>query len=232
MIDRKAFYAAVRVSVFGGYLFSETVSGIDAILDEWERRKLKDKRWLAYMLGTVYRECGARMLPVREGFSASDAAARAFVRRQGYKYATEVNGQVYYGRGLVQLTWTTNYKKMADLLEVDLLAKPDLALEPPIASKIMFEGMIRGTFTGKSLALYFNDHGEDWISARRVINGLDHAGDVAEVAQKFNRALREAGEIVGAVPLPKPKPAPPTPATPPRARSWVDILLSVIRRKA
>jgi predicted chitinase len=30
----------------------------------------------------------------------------------------------YYGRGLVQLTWRNNYKKMGDLLGLDLVHHP------------------------------------------------------------------------------------------------------------
>ena len=65
-------------------------------------------------------------------------------------------GQVYYGRGFVQLTWARNYKTMADLLGVDFLNHPELALELDNATKIMFAGMTKGLFTGKSLGNYFN----------------------------------------------------------------------------
>lgn len=222
MIDRRKFFAEIRNAPFGGALLAETVQGIDAILDEWERRKLTDKRWLAYMLATVRRECGIRMLPVREGFGKTDQASRKFVRRQGYRYAQEVNGHVYYGRGLVQLTWAENYAKMTSLLGIDLLSNPDLALDPAVAAKVMFEGMIRGTFTGKSLATYFSDHESDWRNARKIINGLDHADEIATVAKQFYAALDAAGDATGV----------PKAVTPPRSRSrsWLDALLSPFRK--
>jgi putative chitinase len=222
MIDRKTFFAEIRNAPFGGSLLPEAVRGIDAILDEWERRKLTDKRWLAYMLATVHRECGIRMLPVREGFGKTDQASRKFVRRQGYRYAREVNGHVYYGRGLVQLTWAENYAKMSSLLGIDLVGNPDLALDPAVAARIMFEGMIRGTFTGKSLTIYFTHHASDWRNARKIINALDHADEIAAVAKQFYAALKTAGDTTG---VPKAVPPPPS-----RSRSWLDALLSPFRK--
>lgn len=229
MIDRRKFFAEIRRAPFGGVLSLDTVRGIDAILDEWERRKLTDKRWLAYMLATVRRECGIRMLPVREGFGVDDDASRRFVKRQGYPYAKEVGGHVYYGRGLVQLTWTDNYRKMSDLLELDLVNKPDLALDPAIAAKIMFEGMIRGTFTGKSLAHYFTAQDSDWRNARKIVNGLDHADEIAATAKAFYAALKAAGETSG-IQQPVKTDSPAATAAPAKARSWVDILLSPFKR--
>ena len=35
------------------------------------------------------------------------------------------------------------------------------------ATNIMFIGMIKGLFTGKSLANYFNQTTEDWVNARK-----------------------------------------------------------------
>lgn len=209
---RKTFFDAMRESVFNGALKQTTVDGINAILDEWERRKLTDLRWLAYMLATCHGEVGTDMQPVREGFTRTDAAARAYVTRQKYAYAKEINNHVYYGRGLVQLTWEANYRAMGKLLGLDLAANPDLALIPAVAVKIMFEGMIRGTFTGKSLALYFNDHGEDWVSARRIINGTDKAAAFAAVGKQFYAALKLAEaykpppDIEPILPVPTPKP--------------------------
>lgn len=213
-MNRRVFFYKIRLEPFRGALSQWTVVGCNAILDEWQRRGLTDLRWLAYMLATVRGECGVNMMPVREGFAKSDATARAFVARQGYKYAAEVNGQVYYGRGLVQLTWDRNYREMGKLLGIDLLNNPDLALKPDIAAKIMFEGMIRGTFTGKKLSDYFNDSVTDWTNARKIINGLDKAAQFATWGRQFYAALMEAKRAadtpappdIAPVPVPKPKP--------------------------
>lgn len=208
-INRRIFFDKIRLDPFRGALAPQTVNGCSAILDEWERRGLRDLRWLADMLATARGECGPNMLPVREGFASSDDAARAYVNRQGYRYAKEVNGHVYYGRGLVQLTWDYNYKKMGDLLNIDLVNNPDEALKPHVAAAIMFEGMIRGTFTGKKLADYFNATVTDWINARRIINGTDKAAQFAAWARSFHAALTAASDV--AAPSPDVEPVPPKP---------------------
>lgn len=224
MIDRKVFFDQVRKTIFSGSLAQETVKGIDAILDVWEEQtRLTDLRHLAYMLATVRGECGYRMLPVREGFSSTDEIARAYVARKGYKYAAVVNGHVYYGRGLVQLTWDFNYRAMSDILGIDLYNNPDLALQPDIAAAIMFEGMRRGTFTGKKLSDYLNDVVTDWVEARRIINGLDRAHEFADWGEKFHAALLAAYDpkLVKAPTVPPPPDIPkPVPAAPEEKGFW------------
>lgn len=207
MLARTVFFNKVRVHPFNGNLSQKAVDGCNAILDEWERRGLTDMRWLAYMLATVLAECGLNMSPVREGFKLTDADSRFFVAKRNYKYAKVVNGQVYYGRGLVQLTWDYNYKTMGELLGINLLANPDLALSLPVAVRIMFEGMIRGKFTGKKLADFFST-GADFYNARTIINGHDRAGEIEGYAKAFLLAL-EAAKLITPLPPdiqpPKPK---------------------------
>lgn len=79
---------------------------------------------------------------------------------------------------------------MGKLLNYPLLKYPELALEPEISARIMIEGMTRGIsnrgdFTGVSLENYFNNHKEDPINARRIINGLDQAKKIADYYNKF-----------------------------------------------
>lgn len=190
MIDRKRFFASITPTPLARPLRQSQVTTLDAMITEYERREWTDLRWLAYMMGTVLRECGRPMAPVREGFAKTDAAARAYVKRKGYRYAKVVNGNVYYGRGLVQVTWIENCKALTDLahaqgFDVDFVANPDLLLEPKWAVWAMFEGMSRGTFTKKKLSDYFNDRTADWMNARRIINGLDHAAEVAGNGKMF-----------------------------------------------
>lgn len=194
MINRKKFFDGIRQGPFSGKLQPSTVKGCTAILDEVEKRNVTDLRHIAYMLATSLGECGENMLPVREGFKATDAESRAYVKRKKYAYAVEKNGQVYYGRGLVQLTWDYNYKKMGTWLNIDLLNNPDLALRPDVAADIMYEGMTRGMFTGKKLSDFFNDKKTDWVNARKIINGLDRANEIAGYAKHFYADLLNARE--------------------------------------
>ncbi len=168
-----------------GSLSVAQVASIDMIIQKWNNSKLTDKRWLAYILATTYHETAGTMLPVKE-----------YGRGKGRAYGIpdKVTGLVYYGRGFVQLTWKSNYKTMGDLLGVDLVNQPDLALRPDIAAEIMFEGMttgksFRGDFTGRHLGQYFNATTEDPVGARRIINGQDKAKLIAEYYSTFIKSL-------------------------------------------
>ena len=179
-IDRTKFFTLARAKPFGGSLEQSQVDGMNAILDAWDARPATDVRHLAYEFGTVFHECATQMVPIRE---YGRGAGRP------YGHPDPVTRQVYYGRGFVQLTWKYNYAAMGQIVGADLVNHPDLALEPDIAAKVMFEGMERGTFTGKKLSDYFTAAGSDWINARRIINGLDRAAAVATYAQEFMEAL-------------------------------------------
>lgn len=193
MIDRKHFFDTVRESLFDGSMNQGQVHGMEAILREWEARGLTDLRWLAYMLATTYHETAKTMQPIEEFGNGKGYRYGKKIKRSGIAYKTP--DKIYYGRGYVQLTWYENYQTMGRLLGIDLLGNPELALRPDIASKIMFEGMTMGNshfgdFTGKSLENYFNDTKEDWVNARKIINGLDKAALIAGYGKKFMAGLR------------------------------------------
>jgi hypothetical protein len=57
------------------------------------------------------------------------------------------------------------------------------------AIPIMFIGMKDGLFTGKKFADYFSPAKEDWVNARRIINGTDKAKLIAGHARKFYSAI-------------------------------------------
>jgi hypothetical protein len=183
MIDRERFFTAVRANPFGGRMSQQQVDGCNAILDGWEARpEMSDPRWLAYMLATAKWETAHTMTPIEE-----------YGRGAGRSYGVPdlQTGQVYYGRGYVQLTWKANYAKMAALTGTDLVGHPELALEPKIAALILFEGMKGGLFTGRGLPAYFNDTTDDPANARRIINGMDHAEDIAAIHAGFLAGLTE-----------------------------------------
>lgn len=124
-----------------------------------------DPRIWAYMLATVQHETAGSYYPVEEAyFVKSEAARQRYLRGQPY-------GR-YYGRGLVQLTWDFNYRKYGEILKLDLLNEPDLALEPSISLFILVHGMLTGAYTGKPLERYINPKECDYIQARRVVNGV------------------------------------------------------------
>ncbi len=190
-INHKIFFDEVRQGLFGRTLTQGQVDGMNVILAEWEDRGLTDLRWLAYMFATVKWETAHTMQPIEE-----------YGKGEGHTYGIPdpETGHAYYGRGFVQLTWKENYAKMSKLLGVDLVKNPDLALNELIATQILFEGMLKaesgvGDFTHRCLEQYFNDTEEDWVNARRIINGTDKAQEVANIAHKFYDALLKATEV-------------------------------------
>lgn len=188
-LDRKTFFASVRDSLFDRSLSQRQVDGMNAVLDAWDASGYADDRWLAYCLGTAYHETGRAMYPVREGG-----------RGKGHPYGVPgADGQIAYGRGYVQLTWAANYAKADKALGLGgkLVANFDLALDPATAAKILFRGMAEGWFTAFKLPDYLNDHLADYLHARRIVNGMDRAQDIAGYALHFFDAIN-AGEHKGA----------------------------------
>jgi predicted chitinase len=182
MINRKHFFDHTRTYLFGGTLKQSQVNGLTGILDEWEKNwPDKDDRWLAYMLATAHHETNMTMQPVKEAYWVPNQDA--FMKKTHPEYYP------YYGRGYVQLTWKANYEKAGKKLGIDLVNNPGLAMAVNNASEIMFTGMTEGWFTGKKLADYFKSATEDWINARRIINGLDKANLVAEYGKRYYAAI-------------------------------------------
>ena len=196
MINRDFFYDRVRLQLFAGSLKPGQVAGLNAILDEWERsHAAKDDRWLAYMLATVHHETDRTFQPIKEYGGDKyftkmydiKGSRATLAKKMGN--TTPGDGPRYCGRGFVQLTWKTNYQAMSAVCGVDLVASPDRAMELPIATKILFYGMMNGSFTGKKLGDYFSSAKEDWVNSRRIINGLDKANAIADYGKRFYGAI-------------------------------------------
>lgn len=216
-MDRSQFFAAVRTSVFGGSLAQSQVEGIEAILDGCAAEQIADQRQVAYILATPMIETGGTYRPVVENLNYSaqgllrtfpkyftdvEATAyakqpqrianRAYANRMGNGDEASGEGWRFRGRGYCQITGRNNYAKFGRLLGIDLVANPDLALQPDIAGKIIVVGMRDGLFTGKALRDYFTGSSSDWVHARRIINSLDRAEDIARYGKLFNAALQDA----------------------------------------
>lgn len=193
MIDKPFFYKTIREKKLFSKLTTKHVYGMDAILDYWALSGYTDLRWLAYMLATTYHETAFTMQPIEEYGKGKGKPYGKKIKHSGMKY--DCPDKIYFGRGAVQLTWFENYELMGRLLGIDLLNFPEKALELDTATKILFEGMTRGSssfgdFTGKCLELYFNETKEDWINSRRIINGIDKAVAISGYGKKFLSALR------------------------------------------
>lgn len=186
--EQKAkFFASVKNTLFGGRLTQSQVDGMESILNaDWEK-----KRYLAYALATVYHECDKTMQPIIEkGTIAYFNKYNAGTKLGKTLGNTEPgDGFKYRGRGFVQITGRANYAKAGKKLGIDLINKPEQALDLIIATKILHDGMMAGWFTGRKLPDYFTDEKSDYYNARRIINGTDQAELIAGYAKAFNLAL-------------------------------------------
>ena len=147
---------------------------------------LTDQRWRAYCLATVKTECGPDFA-VRSEFGKTDYFKKYEPGTELGRALGNVNrgdGFLFRGRGYVQLTGRANYAKFG------IADNPDAALETATACDIMIGGMLHGTFTGAKLSHFIDGTLCDWHGARRVVNGLDKADQIAADAEKFYTMLR------------------------------------------
>lgn len=196
-MDHAVFYSNIRRSIFGGSLSQSAVDNINAILAFWDQAHAGNPLGqLAYILATVRAEVGLKMAPVRETFANSDAQARARLAHKPYAQSVPPHGHAYYGRGYVQLTWHRNYERQEAKLGVPLVAEPDLALRAEVAIQVLVGGMMAGDFNGHGHGLphYVNATHQDFVEARRTVNVLDRAHEIADYATRFLDALERAVE--------------------------------------
>jgi putative chitinase len=179
----------------------QEVTGTEAILDAMAGLPLA---FVAYALATAWHETAGTMQPIKERGGASYFFSRYDPKGPRPDIAKRLgntepgDGARFCGRGYVQLTGRANYARAELEVGEGLLHDPELALRPDIAAKIMREGMCEGWFTGKSLASYLPEEGGratygQFTVARRIINGLDRAADIAGYAVKYQDALEDGG---------------------------------------
>lgn len=234
-MNRANFYASVRQrasGVFGTSLSQAQVEGVEAVLDEAERRGTP-LRQLAYILATAYHESAHTMQAVRETLAKTDDGAIAALEKAWKAgkltwvktpyWRKDADGKSWFGRGLVQITHKANYQKLGMLIGVDLGEDPSKALEISTAVQILFTGMELGSFTGKALADYISDGRADYVGARRIVNGTDKAALIAGYAEAFEKALVAATE-----PAPAPKPAATIEQGPVPSGNWLAALLKFL----
>lgn len=199
-IDDGKFFRDIRLSLFSGSLEQPQVDGINAMLASCRSPDgafLEDMHWSAYKFGTAYLETGKTMQPINEYGGPVYFKRMYDIEGDRPDKARELgnltpgDGVLFHGRGYVQLTGRRNYRVLGERIAVDLEVDPDKALEAETAARIMTIGMREGLFTGRKLGDYFPPDGQpQWVEARRIINGLDRAHDVAAYAQMFYSAFQ------------------------------------------
>jgi len=194
-MNLSVFFDEVRNALFKGKLTRNQVSGIKFILEQWDETGFTNRQWLAYALATAFHETAFTMQPIMEIGGSAYFTRMYDIRGNRPDKARELgnlspgDGAKYAGRGYVQLTGKTNYSRAGQSLGIDLLRRPDFAMEPANAAFIMFQGMKDGWFTGKGFDDYLDGKHSDYRNARRIINGTDKAGAIADYAIKFAAAL-------------------------------------------
>jgi len=176
------FYNTLRRSF--GKMKQSQVDGINMLLTATDGQPVMHR---AYMLATAWHETARTMQPITEYggvryFDKYDTGKLA--KALGNTPEADGDGYKYRGRGYVQITGAANYRKAGKALGVDLIARPDEALQPALAARIMVRGMNEGWFTGKKLSDYNN-----YRDMRRVVNGTDKADEIAKYAYVFSAAL-------------------------------------------
>lgn len=236
-MNRTAFYAALRSrgnTLFGTSLSQGQVNSLELMLTEGQKRGVPLKQ-LSYIMATALHEVGPKLQPIRENLTytsakrirqvwpsrfPTEASAAPYVRnpqslanlvyanRLGNGNAASGDGWKFRGDGLVQLTGKANFAKFG--------VQPGMDLATSIL--VMFDGMLKGMFTGKRLDDYINGTA-DYYNARRIINAdvTANGAHIAAKAKAFQAALEAAGYTrQAAQPLPTPSPAPkPQPARQP-----------------
>lgn len=156
------------------------VDSVHAILNACTRYGISDQRQVAYVLATAFHE--SRLKPVIEiglGLNKDYGKKLKMGGGPGKRVPYTTPDKLFYGRGFVQLTWFENYQQFANILGIDLLNRPEMALQPDYAAEIITIGMQKGLFTGVGLGRYFNAERTDPINSRKIVNGLDKAELIA-----------------------------------------------------
>lgn len=147
---------------------------------------IKSTKHLAYLLATASAEsgyslqrweadylCGSAGKPY-SGKPCQDALDYYRSTQDGkanyYNLGTDKRGLPYFGRGLIQLTGKANYKKYGEMIGVNLLDDPELAMKPENSYKVAVAYMNNRNRAGNKSTFDRVDEG-DLTAARKTVNG-------------------------------------------------------------
>jgi len=163
-------------------------------------KSMTDVRLVAYTLATIQWETANTFKPTTEVGTDEELEKRygpATATGRTFGNTEPGDGARYKGRGYLQLTGKRNYQRVNEILgfagtDTDLVKYPEKVMDPEIAYRVAGAMMSQGFVTGKKLGDFINNQNTDYANARKIINGLDHAEDIATSAKKFEQILRES----------------------------------------
>jgi predicted chitinase/N-acetyl-anhydromuramyl-L-alanine amidase AmpD len=167
---------------------------------------ITDPSHLGYVLATAEHETnfGRSMVEKWTNSEAQLAYGRSKLN------SGESDGKTFLGRGYVQLTFRSNYRRFGEALGAQLETQPNLAADPDIAAQVMALGMCRLGYCSpkKVLATYGEGRRFDFEGARAIVNGdrdrfEERYGTTVGIA--VGRQARKFAEIIAEV-LPPPAP--------------------------
>lgn len=175
--------------------FVDGVNGLFAAFNDYKELDASNPLYVAYMLATAYHETALTMQAITEYggvryFDKYDTGRLAAML--GNTPEKDGDGYKYRGRGHVMITGYGNYKKFTDILGIDLVNSPDLALDHIVSAKVLTIGSLKGTFTTRRLSQYikYGLERNEWVNARRVINGVDKNTAIADYAIMFLQCVK------------------------------------------
>jgi hypothetical protein len=156
---------------------------------------------LAFILSYAAAEFDNGILPVREGGCLSVACAMRRARESANgPQEPHPNGNVYFARGLMGLRGADNYRRMSELIGVDLFAKPEAIHHPLIGMKALIAWMRDRQFAGdRTLDAFTSDSGFDVDRAYDAY--LSHTG----AGEGVRKLFMDRYEVLRPCTTPKPE---------------------------
>lgn len=199
-IDKNKFFKSYKEKF--GKLTQRKVDAIDTFVDLTNKNisQLTMNQW-AYAYATTYHETGATFEPIKEW--GSDNYLKKYdtgklAKELGNTPEPDGDGIRNAGKGYVQITGGTNYKKQSKNAseyfgeKLDFIKNPELLLLPKYAFFNLWYGMKYGIYTGRKIGDYVNAKIKNYKHARRVINGNDKATEIAGYADSFESILKSS----------------------------------------
>lgn len=183
---KKRFYGVLRAAKLN--LTLQSVFGMEKVLAYAEGARVH-LQLFKYILATAWWETAGTMHPVKEAYWLSETWRAKHLRYYPW-----------YGRGLIQTTWESNYRKMWEAIGRNDPMEPDAFLTWEVALPALFTGMLEGLYTGREIEDFIDTKDEsdaadleEMRQARRVVNGMDRAKEIARLGLVFERALKAGG---------------------------------------